>query len=91
MLAPRNPYFGIKTKSEMRFIKKAMAVLIVLKCCFFIEMSVKVFNEFKKRNTIDNPIIFKAFVEAKNFVPYVSFKIVSEKQINMMLIGILVM
>ena len=90
-LAPRNPYFGIKIKSKIRFTRKAMAVLIVLKCCFFMEMRVKVFNEFKKRNTIDNPMIFRAFVEAKNFVPYVNFKIVSERQIKIVLMGRLIM
>ena len=48
-LAPRNPYFVLKSNQKIRFTRKAMAVLIVLKCCFFMEMRVKVFNEFKKR------------------------------------------
>ena len=43
-----------------------------------------------KRNTIDNPMIFRAFVEAKNFVPYVNFKIVSERQIKIVLMGRLI-
>ena len=44
------------------------------KCCFLIEMREYVFNECRKRNTIDTPMIFNASVAAKNFIPYIIVK-----------------